>query len=137
MDILVVEDEFLLALALEDCLTRAGHRVIGPARRRADALDCAARARPDLVLLDIRLAGGDDGVELAAELDERVGAPILYASGQTEEARDAPVGLGVLRKPYSERDLLRSVRVVERMRRGEVPREEVPEALTLFERQTA
>ena len=131
MDILVVEDEFLLALALEDCLTRAGHRVIGPARRRTEALAHAARSRPDLVLLDIRLADGDSGTEFAAELEDLAGVTVLYASGNTHEAEESGVGLGVLRKPYSEEDVLQSVEVVRQLRAGRVPAE-VPAALTLF-----
>jgi two-component system, response regulator PdtaR len=136
MDILVVEDEFLLAMALEDCLTRAGHRVVGLARSRAEALECAARAHPDLALLDIRLAGGENGVEIAAELEERMSVPVLYASGQVHEAEESGVGMGVLRKPYSEADVLRSLEVVRRLREGGTP-EPVPSNLTLFEQPAA
>ena len=136
MDILVVEDEFLLALALEDCLTRAGHRVVGLARSRAEALEVAARSHPDLALLDIRLADGENGVEIAAELEERMDVPVLYASGQVQEAERSGVGMGVLRKPYSEADVLRSVEVVRRLRKGETPPSS-PSSLTLFDQRAA
>ena len=131
MNILVVEDEFLLAMALEDCLTRAGHHVVGLARSRAEALAHAARSRPDLVLLDIRLADGESGIDVAADLQERMGVPVLYASGQVDEAAASGLGLGILRKPYSEADVLRSLEIVRQLQDGRRPIV-LPPSLTLF-----
>lgn len=131
MDVLVVEDEFLVAMAMEDCLRRAGHRVIGPARRSADALAHVARSRPDLAVVDIRLADGDSGTELAAELEGANGVPVLYASGQGGEAAASGRGVGVLDKPFSEHALARSVDAVARIRAGRDPGP-LPEGLTLF-----
>lgn len=59
--VLVVEDEFFVALDLESILLEAGKEVVGIAAEADEAVVLARRERPDLVLMDIRLAGGSDG----------------------------------------------------------------------------
>ncbi|NJS39398.1 MAG: response regulator, partial [Rhodobacteraceae bacterium] len=68
MRILIVEDEMLVAMQIENFLTASGHEVIGVAGRAADAIDLATRQQPELALIDINLAGGDNGIDLAAAL---------------------------------------------------------------------
>jgi two-component system, response regulator PdtaR len=103
--ILIVEDEFLIALALEDMLLDAGHAVVGMATTYDEAVALAAETRPALVLMDIRLASERDGIDAAIEIERSLGIPSLFTSANLdpdnmERARTAsPVGW--VPKPYS------------------------------------
>ncbi len=104
--ILIVEDETLVARDLEDQLVRAGYDVVGVVSRAAPALAIARHVALDLALVDIELAGGEDGVALAAQLD----VPVIFVSGHADDetlARVREVGAaGFVVKPFSERQLL-------------------------------
>lgn len=79
--VLVVEDEYLLALDLKIEIERAGAVVVGPVGRLADALDLANRATPlDAAVLDVDLRG-DTVFPVADVLAER-GIPFVFASGR-------------------------------------------------------
>ncbi len=82
--VLIVEDEALVALTIEDALLDGGWNVCGIADTAAGALDLARRHRPNLAVLDVRLAGGDDGVALAEALVLLGPIGILFATGNTE-----------------------------------------------------
>ena len=111
--VLIVEDESLLCMVLEDALIDAGYTVVGLARTAREAVALAAEHEPDLVLMDINLAGAVDGIAAAAQILERTGIRCLMATAQTDEAtrrRAAAVRpLGWLAKPYDEDDMLRAV----------------------------
>jgi len=118
MRILVVEDEALLAMHLEDLVATLGHEACGAASDAAGALALAERERPDLALMDLALAGGDDGREVARELRARYGVPSVFVTGnpdllETPEGR-AAAPLSVVGKPFRDEDiaqaLMRAVR---------------------------
>lgn len=83
--ILVVEDEFLVALGLEDNLRSMGCAVIGPAQSLASAMQMAAREQVDAALLDVNLAG--EAVYPAASILAERGIPFLFCSGYTGAGR--------------------------------------------------
>ncbi|MFB2564016.1 response regulator [Rhizobium sp. IMFF44] len=56
--VLVVEDEFFIAMELESVLTRSGFKVLGPASSVDQALDLLRNQRPDAAVLDVTLGGG-------------------------------------------------------------------------------
>lgn len=66
--ILIVEDEVIIAMALEDSLLDFGYRVAGRATTGQRAVELAMETEPDLALIDIRLNGDMDGVEAAEDL---------------------------------------------------------------------
>jgi DNA-binding NarL/FixJ family response regulator len=103
--ILIVEDEVLVAIANAEILEDLGYRVIGMAVSHEEAVDQAATAIPDLVLMDIRLKGAVDGIVSAGILKERHGCRVLFVTGQgdaTTRERAAAVGpAGYLRKPFT------------------------------------
>jgi len=130
MDILIVEDEILLGLLLAEALADAGHRALGPASCRTEALDLAA-ANPQLALVDIELRDGESGIELAKELARR-GVPCLFATAQPEKARQhRTAALGLIAKPCSPAALIEAVRYVEALLAGERPAAR-PRGLELF-----
>jgi DNA-binding NarL/FixJ family response regulator len=112
--ILVVEDDFLVAMQVEAALTEAGYALLGTAAAGEEALDIVAATRPGLVLMDIRLAGTMDGVEAALELFRRHGIRCIFATAHQDpevRRRAAPAKpLAWLGKPYSMPTLLEAVR---------------------------
>jgi DNA-binding response OmpR family regulator len=131
MRILIVEDEALLALALEASLREAGHVVIGAAATETAAIALVDAARPDLALVDIRLRNGDSGTAVARRLHRR-GIPALFISAQTDEARaNRDSALGCLGKPYSARTMLASIEVAKAVIAGRAPTA-LPPGLELF-----
>jgi DNA-binding NarL/FixJ family response regulator len=102
--ILIVEDEPLIASLIGAVLAELGYRVVGAASSGAEALALASRSRPSLALVDIRLSGPTDGIEVACALRERFAVPAIFLSGvadpatveRAERARPA----GFLAKPF-------------------------------------
>jgi diguanylate cyclase (GGDEF)-like protein/PAS domain S-box-containing protein len=107
--ILIVEDEALIALSIERLLLGLGHDVCGVAASGEEALIQAEAMKPDLVLMDIHLAGVLDGIQTAALLRERLGIPVVYLTAHADEAtlerakQTEPYGF--LLKPFQKNDL--------------------------------
>ena len=105
--ILIVEDEFLLAIDLTDRLKREGCEVIGPASRESKALAVLERDRPDAVVLDLNLDG-----KLPIDLAEVLAArqiPFVVVTGYGNRRLDVPTLQEAPRldKPVKIQDLVR------------------------------
>lgn len=112
--VLIVEDEYFVALEAEDSLTEAGFEVVGMAATAEEAVGMAEAGRPDLVLMDVRLAGARDGIDAAAEIRARLGIPSLFATAHSDAATrsrgdDVASPLGWLAKPYTPGELAAAV----------------------------
>lgn len=79
-DVLIIEDEPLIAMELKDILQELGHRVIAIARTRADALASANRTKPGLVIADIRLADGSSGLDAVNEMLGSFAVPVVFVT---------------------------------------------------------
>jgi len=108
--ILVIEDEFLVAMQMETVLRDAGWNVIGPAGTLVNAVSLARGAACDGALLDVNLRGQRVD-EVAAILSDR-GIPFLFTSGYGRENLPAAFrdGAELLAKPVSDQTLVRAVR---------------------------
>jgi two-component system, response regulator PdtaR len=111
--VLVVEDDFLIAYCSADTLAAAGLAVSGIAATFEEAVALAERERPDLVLMDIRLASERDGIDAAIAIRERFGIRCIFASAnidpENRKRADAAEALGWLPKPYSPEMLIEAV----------------------------
>lgn len=111
--ILIVEDERLVALAIETVLTRTGYRVPATASSADEAVRKTEETAPDLVLMDIRLRGEGDGVDAACRIRSFSSVPIVYLTANTEEKtleRARNTGpKGFITKPFEEKTLLSAV----------------------------
>jgi len=111
--VLIAEDDLMIADAAEDVLVGAGYDVCGIARTVAGAVALALLHKPDLVVIDLRLADDGLGIDIPPRLRalERYG--ILYATGNAAQVtltdRD---GDACLSKPYRSADLIRSLELV-------------------------
>ena len=75
-DVLIIEDEPLIALDLENLVEELGHRVISVARTHREAIKMARRDRPGLVLTDVRLADGSSGLEAVNQIVGDFAVPV-------------------------------------------------------------
>ncbi len=111
--ILVVEDERLVALALEQCLKAIGHEVIGLVTNGREAIRLAGELEPDLVLMDIRLKGEVDGIEAAVRIHDSFKTPIVYLTAYSDdhtlERARAAQPFGYVLKPFEEKSLKSAV----------------------------
>lgn len=114
--ILIVEDDALIRLDLAAHLLAAGHTVVGAADRTPEALRLVDRERPDLVLMDVRLAGADDGIEAATEIWRRFAVRSLFVSANLDDAARSRAAaanpVGYLEKPFTAHTLLAAVSLV-------------------------
>jgi PAS domain S-box-containing protein len=107
--ILVVEDEAIVASDIKDTLISLGYGVAGMAKSGEAALEKVAETRPDLVLMDIHLAGKKDGIEAAGEIHVKYGIPIIFLTAYADpallERAKVTEPYGFIVKPYEERGL--------------------------------
>jgi CheY-like chemotaxis protein len=82
--ILVVEDEAIIAFCLQETLTRLGYDVVGVIAFGEEALQKVKETPPDLVLMDVQLAGDMDGIEAAAQIQVQFDIPVVYLTGYAE-----------------------------------------------------
>jgi CheY-like chemotaxis protein len=79
--LLVVEDEFIVALELKTIVEAMGHQVCRLVSSGERALEAAAADRPDCVLMDVSISGSIGGVEAAAAIRRDVGAEVVFLTG--------------------------------------------------------
>lgn len=112
--IVIVEDEIIVAWNLSETLERLGYDVTGVAHNAEDAVELVGRYRPDLVLMDIRLAGERDGIEAAGDIRQQFNLPVIFLSSHGDAytmRRAAHVyPLGFIDKPYSEQGLAQALK---------------------------
>lgn len=112
--ILIVEDDFLIALQAETALTDAGFSVTGVATTAEEALEMARQCRPAIVVMDVRLAGRRDGIDAAGDLFRELDVRCVFATAHDDQqtrARAEPFDpLGWLAKPYTMPSLVSVVR---------------------------
>lgn len=103
--ILIVEDDFLIALQTEAALTEAGFNVVGTATTAEEALALAREQQPALAVMDIRLAGQRDGIDAAKDLFRELNIRCIFATAhddpRTRERAESCAPLGWLAKPYT------------------------------------
>lgn len=102
--ILIVEDEALVASYIQEVLEESGFVIAGIASSGAEAMSLASAGRPDLALVDIKLAGPMDGIEVAQLMRSRFNVQSIFLSGvcdpETMERAKSAAPLGFLEKPF-------------------------------------
>jgi len=113
--ILVVEDEAIVAKGIQNMLKSLGYAVSAIASSGKDAIKKAVEKRPDLVLMDIVLEGGMDGIQAAEQIRTRFDIPVVYLTAYADESTvqrakmTAPYGY--LLKPFNERELHAAIEI--------------------------
>ena len=107
--LMIVEDEALVSILLRDELQKAGYKVLDLTDRLDAALEVAKAEKPHLALVNVRLARGDDGIELSKHL-KGLEIPVLLISGQVSRASSAKtVAIGSMPKPYDPDEMVLAV----------------------------
>ncbi len=102
--ILLVEDEALVAMMIQECLTECGHSVVGPLSRAADAMQAAREGNYDAAILDINL--GDGMAYPVADIVAARGVPFAFVTGYEADTVDERFSdVPILQKPI-ERQML-------------------------------
>ena len=107
--IMIAEDENIVAMDIQEALTKAHYSVSAVAGSGREALRKAEETKPDLVLMDIHLKGDMDGVQAAARIHGRFGIPIIYLTAYSDDATlqraTAAQPYGYLLKPFEKESL--------------------------------
>jgi DNA-binding NarL/FixJ family response regulator len=112
--ILIVEDDYLVAVELENQLQEAGFQVVGIAATAEQAIQKAVVEQPALVIMDVRLAGPRDGVDAAIELSQKLGIRSIFATAHsdphTRQRAEPAKAAGWLQKPYTFKAVIELIR---------------------------
>ena len=101
-DILIIEDEPLIAMDLESLVEGLGHNVTGVARTRTEAVKLAATKRPGLILADIQLADGSSGLDAVNDLLKSFEVPVIFITAYPERflTGERPEPAFLIAKPF-------------------------------------
>jgi CheY-like chemotaxis protein/DNA-directed RNA polymerase specialized sigma24 family protein len=102
-DVLIIEDEPLIAMDIESIVTSLGHRVNAVTRTRKEAVDAAKRKRPGLILADIQLADGSSGLDTVNEILQFADVPVVFITAHPERllTGERPEPAFLITKPFS------------------------------------
>ncbi len=103
-DVLIIEDEPLIAMDIEQMVLSLGHRVTGIARTRSEALDLFRADVPGLVLADIQLADGSSGIDAVNEILTTATIPVIFITAFPEHllTGERPEPAFLVTKPFNE-----------------------------------
>lgn len=108
-NLLIVEDEFVIAQDMRMIVNSLGYGVSGVAKSAAEALDILDKEKPDLILLDIKIIGQVNGVELAKLIEKEYHIPYLYVTSYADTSTLNSVKetnpVGYVLKPFDKRDI--------------------------------
>lgn len=108
MKVLIVEDEYVIAEGVALTIQMAGHEVTAIAEDLAGALSAARQTPPDMAFVDIKLANGSNGLEVARELTA-MGIVCVFATGNPPDPLQARgLGLGYIVKPFPPKLLMQT-----------------------------
>jgi DNA-binding LytR/AlgR family response regulator len=111
--ILIVEDEAIVAKDISVCLERIGYEVVNSFSKGEKALEFLEENKPDLVLMDIMLAGNISGIDTSAKIKKDYDIPVVfltaYADEKTIERAKITEPYGYVIKPFKEIDLRTSI----------------------------
>lgn len=127
--VLIVEDEFLIALDLEDMVTSYGLDVVAIANNSSSAIEAAPFA--DIALVDVNLSDGATGPQIGRQLAESYGIAVIFMTANPEAVGQGVSGtLGVVKKPISPHVVEETLKYAASRRTGQLAA--VPSELRLF-----
>lgn len=101
-DVLIIEDEPVIAADIEALVRELGHDVLDIAATRREALDSIARKTPGLVLADIQLADGSSGIDAVKDILARFNVPVIFITAFPERllTGERPEPTFLITKPF-------------------------------------
>jgi DNA-binding response OmpR family regulator len=130
--VLIVEDEALLAMELEALVEEAGHTVVGWAVSSREALALLDTTEADLAFVDVHLADGPTGIEVAERMRAQRGLTVVFLTANPKRLPENLAGAaGVIAKPYSLSGLNAALRYLHEGVRRPPPRQPRPTGFAL------
>jgi DNA-binding LytR/AlgR family response regulator len=109
INILITEDESIVAKDIQMSLKKLGYNVIGICNNGEDSISTAEEQRPDIILMDIMLKGDMSGIEAADQIRKRLNIPIIFLTAYADESTLSKAKItepyGYIIKPFKEIDL--------------------------------
>lgn len=132
LKVLIVEDEALLAMELESLIEEAGHSVVGWATSSGEAVDVVNSTDADIAFVDIHLADGATGVEVAEHFRRSKRSMVVFMTANPKRIPDHFAGaVGVIAKPYTMNGLMSALRYLQEGVRRPPPVSVLPAGFTL------
>jgi CheY-like chemotaxis protein len=107
--VLVVEDEYIIAMDIRSILEKLGFEVPAVAVTGEESIDRASQLDPDLILMDVKLKGSMDGISAALLIQKQRSIPVVfvtaYGDEKTIERIERNERFGVINKPFIEHEL--------------------------------
>ena len=102
-EIMIIEDEPLIAMDIEDMVTSLGHKVTGVARTHREALQLFGQSKPSMILADIQLADGSSGIDAVNEILDNADVPVIFITAFPERllTGDRPEPAFLVTKPFN------------------------------------
>jgi CheY-like chemotaxis protein/DNA-directed RNA polymerase specialized sigma24 family protein len=102
-DVLIIEDEPLIAIDIEEIVTSLGHTSLGVARTRQEAVSMATHLKPQLILSDIQLADGSSGIDAVNDILKSFNVPVIFITAYPERllTGSKPEPAFLITKPFS------------------------------------
>ena len=102
-DILIIEDEPLIAMDIEEMVESLGHRVVGTARTHSEATALFNKTQPRMVLADIQLADGSSGIDAVNEILATTAVPVMFITAFPERllTGERPEPAFLVTKPFN------------------------------------
>jgi PAS domain S-box-containing protein len=138
-DILIVDDEVIIAADLTTRLNKLGYGICGQATTAQKAFELVEQYQPDLVLMDIVIKGDMDGIDAAEIIRDKWGLPVVfltaYADKNKLERAKLTYPFGYLIKPFRDQDLKVTVEMALYASTVDAERKRGADSLRLMERQ--
>ncbi len=132
LNVLIVEDEALLAMELESLIEDAGHKVVGWATSSTEAREMADGIDADVALVDIHLTDGPTGVEVADHIRQGKRSVVVFMTANPKRIPGHFSGaIGVIAKPYTTSGLMSALRYLQEGVRRPPPQCALPAGFTL------
>lgn len=113
MRILLVDDDQLIRFVHQMFIERAGHEVIGVAEEEAQAVELALELNPDIVVMDIRLENGSNGIQAMKTIQQTTNIPAIYISGNSDsktlEEAEQTIMKAFLVKPVTQEEIAKAL----------------------------
>jgi len=114
-NVLIAEDETLVALDISHELASAGYTVVGQVTNGKDAIAKALELKPDVILMDITMPGEIDGIQAAEEIGQKLGTPVIFVTAHSDEGTLQRAKLsrpsGYVMKPFEPNELRANIEI--------------------------
>ena len=113
MRVLLVDDDQLIRFVHQMFIERAGHEVVGVAEEESQAVSMALELKPDVVVMDIRLEDGTNGISAMRTIQQTLNIPAIYISGnsdnKTMEDAEKTIMKAFLVKPVTQDEIAKAI----------------------------